>query len=47
MSGPVSKKDWALARRQSTDAVLGRIERRKARKVMRDSYGVRKLGVAR
>ncbi|TCT35385.1 hypothetical protein [Martelella mediterranea] len=30
MSGPVSKEDWARARRQSTDAVLEKIERRKA-----------------
>lgn len=30
MSGPISEEDWALARRQSTDAVLERIERRKA-----------------
>ncbi len=30
MSGPISKKDWAEARRLSIDAVLERIEKRKA-----------------
>lgn len=30
MSGPISKEEWIKARRLSTDAVLDRIERRKA-----------------